>query len=98
MRCRAAWTSWRAELLRLAPLAREFDIFFGPEAATNEGLDGLMKDATVDEMARGVEVARHHGYGVTGNFVIDPAWHEAISERLWAFVERHQLFRPGSPS
>ena len=26
----------------------DFDIFFGLEAATNEGLDGLMKDATVD--------------------------------------------------
>ena len=37
------------------PLAREFDIFFGLEAATNEGLHGLVKDATVDqaELGRG---------------------------------------------
>ncbi len=54
------------------PLAEEFDIFFGLEAATNEGLSGLKKDATVDQTARGVEVARALGYGVTGNFVIDP--------------------------
>jgi len=77
------------------PLAKDFDIFFGLEAATDEGLDGLNKDATVDESIRGVEVARQHHYGVTGNFVIDPAWTEPDFERLWAFVERHRLFQAG---
>jgi radical SAM superfamily enzyme YgiQ (UPF0313 family) len=77
------------------PLAQDFDIFFGLEAATDEGLDGLRKDATVDETALGVAVAREFYYGVTGNFVIDPAWAEADFERLWAFVERHQLFQAG---
>ena len=77
------------------PLARDFDIFFGLEAATDEGLTGLMKDATVDHTAQGIDVARRLGYGVTGNFVIDPAWREADFERLWAFVERHQLFQAG---
>ena len=77
------------------PIAKDFDIFFGLEAATDEGLDGLMKDATVDETARGVEVARAHRYGVTGNFVIDPAWKEVDFERLWSFVERHELFQAG---
>jgi len=77
------------------PIADHFDIFFGLEAATNEGLSGLTKDATVDQTAKGVEVAREIGYGVTGNFVIDPAWREADFERLWDFVERHQLFQAG---
>jgi radical SAM superfamily enzyme YgiQ (UPF0313 family) len=77
------------------PLAKDFDIFFGLEAATNEGLEGLRKDATVDETARGVAAARANGYGVTGNFVIDPAWTEPDFERLWAFVEQHQLFQAG---
>lgn len=77
------------------PIARDFDIFFGLEAATNEGLNGLQKDATIDETARGVEVAREFKYGVTGNFVIDPAWQETDFERLWAFVERHKLFQAG---
>jgi radical SAM superfamily enzyme YgiQ (UPF0313 family) len=77
------------------PLAKDFDIFFGLEAATDEGLDGLMKDATVDETARGVDLAREHKYGVTGNFVIDPAWREKDFENLWAFVERHALFQAG---
>jgi hypothetical protein len=32
---------------------------------------------------------------VTGNFVVDPDWAEADFERLWHFVERHQLSRAG---
>jgi radical SAM superfamily enzyme YgiQ (UPF0313 family) len=77
------------------PLAKDFDVFFGLEAATDEGLDGLTKDATVDETVRGVDVARHYKYGVTGNFVVDPAWREVDFENLWAFVERHKLFQAG---
>jgi radical SAM superfamily enzyme YgiQ (UPF0313 family) len=77
------------------PVARQFDIFFGLEAATNQGLSGLMKDATVDHTEQGVEVARSLKFGVTGNFVIDPAWSEADFERLWGFVERHRLFQAG---
>jgi radical SAM superfamily enzyme YgiQ (UPF0313 family) len=77
------------------PIAREFDIFFGLEAATNEGLNGLVKDTTVDQTANGIGVARSLEYGVTGNFVIDPAWKEADFERLWAFVDRHELYQAG---
>ena len=85
-----------AELLEAwRPLAAEFDIFFGLEAATNEGLRSLAKDATVDQTAGGIEVARATGYGVTGNFVVDPAWTEIDFERLWAFVERHALYQAG---
>ncbi|MFN8058751.1 MAG: radical SAM protein [Vicinamibacterales bacterium] len=77
------------------PIAREFDVFFGLEAATDEGLHGLTKDTTVGRTADAIEIARDMGYGVTGNFVIDPAWREADFERLWAFVERHRLFQAG---
>ena len=77
------------------PVARDFDIFFGLEAATDDGLSGLVKDATIDQTAEGVAVARSLGYGVTGNFVIDPAWREADFERLWSFVDRHALFQAG---
>ena len=77
------------------PLARDFDIFFGLEAATDQGLSGLAKDATIVHTAAGIEVARGLRYGVTGNFVIDPAWGEEDFERLWAFVERHALFQAG---
>lgn len=77
------------------PIARRFDIFFGLEAATNQGLDELVKDATVDHTAEAVAVARSMGYGVTGNFVVDPDWREPDFERLWDFIERHQLFQAG---
>ena len=77
------------------PLARHFDIFFGLEAATDQGLSGLTKDATIDQTAGGIGVARMLRYGVTGNFVIDPAWGEEDFQRLWAFVERHALFQAG---
>ncbi|HEY8550839.1 MAG TPA: radical SAM protein [Vicinamibacterales bacterium] len=77
------------------PFAREFDIFFGLEAATNEGLKGLVKDTTVDRTGEAIEIARSLGFGVTGNFVIDPAWGEADFERLWAFVERYELWQAG---
>lgn len=77
------------------PLAQQFDVFFGLEAATNEGLMNLAKDTTVDQTAAGIDVARRLGYGVTGNFVIDPNWRESDFERLWGFVERHELFQAG---
>jgi radical SAM superfamily enzyme YgiQ (UPF0313 family) len=77
------------------PFAREFDIFFGLEAATDDGLKGLVKDTTVSRTAEAIAVARGLGFGVTGNFVIDPAWGEADFERLWAFIDRHQLWQAG---
>ncbi|MGH9158743.1 MAG: B12-binding domain-containing radical SAM protein [Vicinamibacteraceae bacterium] len=77
------------------PVAAEIDIFFGLEAATNEGLRSLDKDTTVGYTAEAVEVARRLGYGVTGNFVIDPAWQEDDFERLWAFIDRYALYQTG---
>jgi hopanoid C-3 methylase len=77
------------------PLAKEFDIFFGLEAATNDGLKGLVKDATVDHTASAVALARRFGYGVTGNFVIDPEWQEDDFARLWTFVDDYQLHQAG---
>ena len=85
-----------AELLAAwRPLAKDFDVFFGLEAATDAGLDALRKDATVDQTAHGVAIARALKYGVTGNFVVDPAWTERDFENLWAFVDRHQLYQAG---
>ena len=77
------------------PLAREFDIFFGLEAATDAGLAGLTKDAKISDTTSALAIARELRYGVTGNFVIDPDWTEADFERLWAFVEHYRLSRAG---
>jgi radical SAM superfamily enzyme YgiQ (UPF0313 family) len=77
------------------PFADIFDIFFGLEAATDAGLERLTKDATVNLTVDAVRTAREHGYGVTGNFVIDPEWDEEDFRKLWAFVERHALSNAG---
>jgi len=77
------------------PLAQDFDIFFGLEAATDEGLDDVVKDTTVDRTVDAVRIARELKYGVTGNFVVDPDWQESDFERLWGFVEAHDLGRAG---
>ena len=77
------------------PFSAAFDIFFGLEAATDSNLDRLAKDNTVDQTLEAVKVARKYGFGVTGNFVIDPDWDEDDFKRLWAFVEEHRLQRAG---
>ena len=77
------------------PLAQDFDIFFGLEAATNEGLSDLVKDTTVDRTVEAIGIAREFAYGVTGNFVVDLDAEEADFERLWDFVARHDLGRAG---
>jgi radical SAM superfamily enzyme YgiQ (UPF0313 family) len=77
------------------PFADNIDIFFGLEAATDTNLDGLAKDTTVERTVDAIKVARQCGYGVTGNFVVDPEWNEIEFQRLWAFVDEHRLHRAG---
>jgi radical SAM superfamily enzyme YgiQ (UPF0313 family) len=77
------------------PIARDFDIFFGLEAASDEGLKALVKDATVDQTEQAIAIARGLTYGVTGNFVIDPAWQEPDFQRVWDFIDRHRLYQAG---
>ena len=54
-----------------------------------------MKDTTVDRTVEAIDIARELRYGVTGNFVVDPDWNEADFERLWSFIEEHELGRAG---
>jgi hopanoid C-3 methylase len=77
------------------PLAQDFDVFFGLEAATNDVLNGLVKDTSVDRTVEAVKISRDLRYGVTGNFVIDPDWDEGDFEQLWSFVDEHDLGRAG---
>ena len=80
--------AWRA-------LAQDFDIFFGLEAPSDEGLRRLTKDATAADTIEAARLARSLGYGVTGNFVVDPDWGETDFRKLWDFVSEHQLDRAG---
>jgi radical SAM superfamily enzyme YgiQ (UPF0313 family) len=77
------------------PLARNFDVFFGFEAPTTEGLDALNKDVDVARTGEALAVARKLGFGVTGNFIIDPAYTEDDFRALWSFLQQHQLSRVG---
>jgi radical SAM superfamily enzyme YgiQ (UPF0313 family) len=82
-------------LERWRPLARNFDVFFGFEAPTTEGLDALNKDVDVAKTTEALAVVRKLGFGVTGNFIIDPAYTEDDFQALWSFLRQHQLSRVG---
>jgi radical SAM superfamily enzyme YgiQ (UPF0313 family) len=85
-----------ADLLEVwRPLAKYFDIFFGLEGASDAALEGVSKDATANHSLEAAQVARSLDYGVTGNFLVDPAWEEHNFEELWDFVTRHGFQRAG---
>jgi len=68
------------------PIARHIDIFFGFEAPTDTGLKNLAKDSGTEDTRRAVDLCRRLRYGITGNFIIDPAWGLDDFERLWDFT------------
>ncbi len=85
-----------AELMEAwRPLAKDFDIFLGLEAASDTALDGLDKDAGVEDSIESVQLARSLKYGINGNFLVGHEWDEADFRELWDFVERHGLQRAG---
>ena len=88
--CRSAeiMAAWR-------PLAKDFDIFLGLEAASDKGLEGITKDSGVADSIEAVRVARDLRYGINGNFVIDHDWGEQEFHELWEFVAKHGLQRAG---
>lgn len=84
------------ELLRAwRPLAKHFDIFFGMEAVSNDGLANISKDAELGSTVDAIGTARDNKFGVIGNFLVDPDWDEPRFEQLWDFVETHALQRSG---
>ncbi|HSS44218.1 MAG TPA: radical SAM protein [Thermoanaerobaculia bacterium] len=77
------------------PLAKDFDIFFGLEAASDEGLAHVVKDTGVNASIEAARIARDMGYGVTGNFLVDPDWDEWQFRELWGFVQKYGFQRAG---
>ncbi len=77
------------------PLAKDFDIFFGLESASDEGLANVAKDARVSSSVQAAEISRSMGFGVTGNFLVDPDWREEQFHELWDFVAKHGFQRAG---
>jgi len=86
----------RAEVMAAwRPLAKDFDIFLGLEAASDKGLEGITKDSGVTDSIEAVRMARELKYGINGNFLVDHGWGEAEFHELWDFVARHGLQRAG---
>jgi len=77
------------------PLAKDFDIFFGLESASDQGLADVVKDNLVSSSVEAARVARSMRYGVTGNFLVDPDWTEEQFRELWDFVAKHGFQRAG---
>jgi radical SAM superfamily enzyme YgiQ (UPF0313 family) len=77
------------------PIAKDFDIFFGLEAASDDGLDHVVKDNNVAASVEAARISRSMAYGVTGNFLVDPDWREEDFRQLWDFVARHGFQRAG---
>ena len=77
------------------PLAKDFDIFFGLEAASDAKLAGVVKDTGVFDSIEAARISRSLGYGVTGNFLVDPDWDEAQFAELWDFVAKNGFQRAG---
>jgi len=77
------------------PIARDFDVFFGLEAATDSALRHVVKDATANQSVEAARVARALAYGVTGNFLVDPDWEERDFRELWDFVAENGFQRAG---
>jgi radical SAM superfamily enzyme YgiQ (UPF0313 family) len=93
---RADLVTENADLLKLwRPLAKSFDIFFGLESHTSRGLNSLVKDADINKTVEAVRIARELGFGVTGNFIIDPDFTEEDFQGLWDFLDEYQLYRVG---
>ena len=85
-----------ADLLEVwRPIAKDFDIFFGLEAASDAGLASVTKDAGVAASLEAARISRSLGYGVTGNFLVDPDWDEVKFEELWDFVAANGFQRAG---
>ena len=77
------------------PIAKDFDIFFGLEAASDEGLASVVKDSGVKASIEAGRISRELGYGVTGNFLVDPDWEEWQFRELWRFVKEHGFEKAG---
>ena len=77
------------------PLAKDFDIFFGLEAASDAALASVSKDVGVSSSIEAARIARSMDYGVTGNFLVDPDWDEPQFEELWDFVAKNGFQRAG---
>lgn len=67
-------------------------VFIGLEAATNNELDSMNKESTVDYNRSAIEVLRKHKVDTYGSLIPNPDYTPEDWERLWEFIEETGLY------
>ncbi len=67
-------------------------VFIGLEASTNDELDSMNKECTVDYNEQAIEMLRKHGVDTYGSLIPSPDYTKEDWERLWKFIEKTGLY------
>lgn len=67
-------------------------VLIGLEASTNQELDSMEKQSTVDYNRRAIEVLRRHGVDTYGSLITQPDYGPEEWERLWRFIDENGLY------
>jgi hopanoid C-3 methylase len=67
-------------------------VFIGLEASTNNELDSMNKESTVDYNERAIEMLRKYKVDTYGSLIPNPDYTKEDWERLWQFIERTGLY------
>ena len=81
--------TWQAQAKQCGNVV-PFDV-----AASDAGLASVTKDTGVGASIEAARISRELGYGVTGNFLVDPDWDEEKFSELWNFVAANGFQRAG---
>lgn len=67
-------------------------VLIGLEASTNNELDSMNKECTVDYNVKAIEVLRRHGVDTYGSLIPNPEYTEQEWDRLMQFIEDNGLY------
>jgi radical SAM superfamily enzyme YgiQ (UPF0313 family) len=67
-------------------------VFIGLEAATNNELDSMNKESSVDYNRKAIEVLRKHKVDTYGSLIPNPEYSDDDWKRLWDFIEETGLY------
>lgn len=67
-------------------------VFIGLEAATDNELDAMNKESTVDYNRSAIDVLRKHKVDTYGSLIPNPDYTPGDWERLWKFIEETGLY------
>lgn len=67
-------------------------VFIGLEASTNEELDAMDKECTVDYNREAIEVLKRHKIDTYGSLIPQPSYTKKDWDRLWDFIRSTGLY------